>query len=336
LKLLLNEVNKVVFIAIAGQKYGQGHLQRALRMVEALVQLQDVTLVCNQDCSEQLAIENKLVVHKLNLAQPAAFIEELQLGAGDILWFDLPDECYYILSHFVGYKLKIISVNMFERKDMVRYEAVSIYPSFEKTKKIVQKQPKLVSLSGYDYILVPDEFFATDSIKGLGSFVVTMGGADPMGFTKHILTALVKIKRTDLSFKVILPKTMRANEVINSYSLPKFVEIFDFGELDFSEALKNASYTVMNGGLTRYECIAAKTYFIALSIHKAQFDITAMSSKFGYGKNFCIFGADKVDDLVHYLDNLVITDDRSILDSIPIKLKKRSAHRIFRRAIGVL
>ena len=329
-------MSKVVFIAIAGQKYGQGHLQRALRMVEALSRSQDVMLVCNQDCSEQLATENKLVAHKLNLAQPTAFIEELQLGAGDILWFDLPDECYYILSHFVDYKLKIISVNMFEREDMVRYEDVSIYPSFEKTKKVVQKQPKLVSLSGYDYILVPDEFFTADPIKSLGSFVVTMGGADPMGFTKHILTALVKLKRTDLSFKVVLPKTMRANEVVNSYLLPKSVEIFDFGELNFSKALKSASYTIMNGGLTRYECIAAKTYFIALSIHKAQFDITAMSSKFGYGKNLCIFGADKVDDLVHYLDNLVINDERSTLDSIPINLKKRAAHRIFRRAIGVL
>lgn len=329
-------MSKVVFIAIAGQKYGQGHLQRALRIIEVLSQSQDVTLVCNQDCSEQLAIENKLVTHKLNLAQPTAFIEELQLGAGDILWFDLPDECYYILSHFVDYKLKIISVNMFERQDMVRYEDVSIYPSFEKTKKVVQKQPKLVSLSGYDYILVPDEFFAADPIKSLGSFVVTMGGADPMGFTRHILTALVKLKRTDLSFKVILPKTMRANEVVNSYLLPKFVEIFDFGELNFSEALKGASYTIMNGGLTRYECIAAKTYFIALSIHKAQFDITAMSSKFGYGKNLCIFGPDKIDDLVHYLDNLVTTEANSLLDSLPLKLKKHSAQRIYRRALGLL
>ena len=307
-----------------------------LRIAQAVDDLDRILVVSNQDHSGQVGLKNKPLWHKLDLNRPARFVEELQLGDDDILWFDLPDECYGILSYFVGYKLKIISMNMFERKGMQCYEDVRIYPCFETTKKDVKRQPRQVLLSGSDYIIVPDEFFVDEPLKDAGTVIVTMGGADPMGFTKLVLTALAALKRTDLSFKVILPKTMTLEKVVASYILPKYVKIFNFGELNFAEALKTAEYAIINGGLTRYECIAAKTFYIGLSIHKTQFDITAMSSKFGYGENLCIFAEDKIDDLVRYLENVSRTTQQSNLESIPIKLEKGGAYRAYKNAIGAL
>ena len=79
----------------------------------------------------------------------------------------------------------------------------------------------------------------------------------------------------------------------------------NFENLDFAHELKTSKLAIINGGNTRYECVASRTYFLALSIHKKQYDITGLTTKFGFGKNIGVFQKIKLKNLLKTLKNLL-------------------------------
>ncbi|MBC5832144.1 hypothetical protein [Vibrio metschnikovii] len=295
-------MGKLIFVTRATQTSGKGHFFRVIRMVENLRHICDCTVVVDEDAS--IGYEH-LKCHPYNKHSPEVLVEELELHTGDIIWFDIPDSEYSVIARFQGQHITLVSTNMFEKIGERRYENIAIYPVFEAYNRTVIDKGT-IQLSGSEFISLADEFFYKGDEKQ--PFVlVSMGGTDPMMFTPLVLQAIAQIKNSKFVYKVILPKGARLEDFSSKYNNLAHLEIYRFGCLDFSRTLRYAKYAIINGGMTRYECVAAKVYFIALSIHKTQFDLTEKVSRYGFGKNFGVFNESCISKLSWYLEKLPAT-----------------------------
>ena len=92
-------MGRVIFITAASQRHGQGHYQRTLRMASTITNMIDVLVFCNQPISNDTEHYSGTVV-PFDLNFPELMFHDIKLNEDDLLWFDLPDEYYYFLSHF--------------------------------------------------------------------------------------------------------------------------------------------------------------------------------------------------------------------------------------------
>lgn len=292
-------MGKLVFVTRATPTSGKGHFFRVIRMVESLGHICDCTVVVDEEAT--VGYEH-LKCHPYNETCPEALIDELALHSGDIIWFDIPDFEYSVIARFQGKNITLISTNMFEKLGERRYEDIAIYPVFEAYKRTVIDKGT-IQLSGSEFISLAEEFFYKEDEKH--PFVlVSMGGTDPMMFTPLVLQAIAQIKNSKFVYKVILPKGTRLEEFSGQYNKHAHLELYEFGCLEFSRTLRNAKYAIINGGMTRYECVAAKVFFIALSIHETQFGLTEKVSRYGFGRNFGVFNEHCISKLSLQLENL--------------------------------
>ncbi len=139
-------------------------------------------------------------------------------------------------------------------------------------------------VTGRELILVRERCFAPpDQSKDRPERVlITMGGADPAG-----LTALA-CEACDASI------TARATVTVVVGALdPRWpqleaehggrLQLLRQGDVDFDDLLRRSAVAVIAGGLTRYECIAARTPFVALSATPEQAAFTRLVVEAGFG-----------------------------------------------------
>jgi spore coat polysaccharide biosynthesis predicted glycosyltransferase SpsG len=330
-------VARVIFITAASHRHGQGHYQRTLRMATAITNIRDVLIFCNQPISSKGTGYYSEKVVPFDFNYPELMFHDIKLNEDDLLWFDLPDEYYYFLSHFRDYSQKIVSINMFDKRNDLVFEDVSIYPCFKKTHYQREDRQNTIFMTGSDFIMVADEFFEeTECQKIPGSVLISMGGADPMDLTKRLIPLLNQLERNDLVFQIVLPKTLKKEDVFCSFEIKPSVKLFDFGSLDFAKAIKQSEYAIISGGITRYECIAAKTFFIAISIHHAQYELTALTTKYGFGINFGVSNELKLRDLMQYIETLSLNPELPDPATQAVYLKKGAALRTFKTVIEAI
>lgn len=283
---------KIIIICEATKKSGLGHLYRSMRVAESLRNLARVTLLVNSDFSDMPQLSDGICV--AGLTECREKLASFSLTSQDIIWCDLSDEHYCQIDNLRISPATLVSTNMFEKAQSRRYEDISFFPCFQTTRRHqIENPPYTLQFSGVDSIVVDPSFFCKQKPDS-ETVLVTMGGADPMKFTELVLRAIAKVPMTSMNFSVVLPKKNNNVEAYAQYRSLKNVKFLEFGNFNFSEALKKSKYAIINGGMTRYECIASKTYFIALSIHKAQFELTEKVSRFGHGINFGVFDASSV------------------------------------------
>ncbi|MEZ9665370.1 hypothetical protein AB4275_17940 [Vibrio cyclitrophicus] len=324
-------MDRIVFITRATKDSGKGHFFRVLRMIEILSQTCDCVLVVDEDA---ITANSNFEFHPLNLKNPEALISELKLKSSDLLWFDVPDSQYKILESFSDLGFPLVSTNMFEKLGEKRFENIAIYPVFENYKKSILDK-KTIQISGSDFISVPKEFFYKDS-KKKPQVLVSMGGTDPMGFTSLVLESISKLKNSIYVFKIILPKGMNTLGDIGKYKACPHIKFHNFGDLNFANVLKSSEYAIINGGMTRYECIAAKTFFIALSIHDLQAELTSKVTKYGLGFNFGVFNEQKIESLSLLLSSLPLSVKKfTTANQMPL-LKENGAKWIYEKVIWEL
>lgn len=189
-------------------------------------------------------------------------------------------------------------------------EDLSLIPSFTPTR--LERRPRGFVYSGRRLVLVRKSLFAQESdVKPDPPLVlVTMGSADPADLTTLAAEALVGLESRFRVTLVVGALNPRAEELQACYS-DKF-EVVHQGRADFDSLLKSASLAVVSGGLTRYECIAAKTPFVSVSLNQQQAQYTSAVTEAGFGSHAGVHGTVTVEQVREAL--LRLADDPATLD----------------------
>ena len=330
-------MTKVIFITVADDIHGHGHLQRTNRIASSICSLYEVFIICNES-TPAIKLENKMITAlSFDLNNPENLFGDLLLNDEDILWFDLPDKLNYIVAKFADLKQKIVTMNMFDNRNETNFQDVFICPSFNKTRIEKDNINDVVYLTGVDFLIVPENFFLKDYDKKVpGSVLITMGGADPKGITKRLINGLKNLKRNDLTFKIILPVSLKKEEYSLPNQLKKNTKLFNFGAIDFSNEIKKTEYAIISGGMTRYECIAAKTYFIAISIHDVQYKINEHATKYGLGFNLGVNDELETSTIINYIEAMPLNPKLPDLSKINLNLKENAAARVFNTVMEMI
>ena len=325
-------MNKLIFITRATKESGKGHFLRVLRMASELSVYRDCIIVSDHSDKVNPSKDFKFITLKLDNLE--SLIEQLHISSKDIIWFDIPDSQRHLIVKFVELDIPIVSMNMFAKSESKRLEDIAIYPVFDVMKKEYSRDKTTVQLSGSEFISTPDMFF-NHTFHSDETVLVTMGGTDPMNFTSKVLRAISDMGSSSFLFKVILPSGLQKKDFSKGFHNIEHLVLFNFGELDFVHELKKARYAIINGGMTRYECVVSKTYFIALSIHEKQVNLTEKVTQYGYGYNFGIFDEKNITELTQYLE---ILPEENLLQNntsngfIP-SLKRNSAAWIYKKVL---
>jgi spore coat polysaccharide biosynthesis predicted glycosyltransferase SpsG len=137
--------------------------------------------------------------------------------------------------------------------------------------------------AGRDLLFVrPTCFLAADERKDMPARVlVTMGGADPLDLTRVACHALAgSAVRPEAT--VVIGRLNPRGDALEAEFGKRFTVVRQ-GAVDFDDLLRRSTLAVINGGLTRYECIAAETPFIAVSMHEQQAEFTEAVVRHGFG-----------------------------------------------------
>ena len=171
-------------------------------------------------------------------------------------------------------------------RDALPAEDVTISPSFEPTyaREVRRPRPHLL-LGGTATILVRPTCFARadDRTSEPASLLVSMGGADPAGLTEIACRALLEVSPRPPVTVVVGALNVARDQLHASFGHQ--FEVLDQGDLDFDRRLRHASIAVINGGLTRYECVAAATPFVAISLDPDQARLTERVVARGVGRH---------------------------------------------------
>lgn len=210
--------------------------------------------------------------------------------AETVVLLDLTEKEYRECSFLREWGWKVATFTLFDFGESGRYEDVTIFPDYAVDRSWEREDENGVTrfFSGRSHILVRDAFFAGEG--GLGeahdrSMLVTLGGSDPMLITERVIEALEGIE--DVEIAVVLGLANPRREKLRSLA-PAEWRILEQGSFDFAHELKRASVALINGGMTRYECVAARTPFAAVSLHDYQFSVTEKLVADGFGFNLGI------------------------------------------------
>ena len=138
-------------------------------------------------------------------------------------------------------------------------------------------------VTGRDYLFVRRSLLAAaGSVKDdPPRVVVTFGGADPLDLTTLAAEALLPLSDEHRIDVVVGRLNPRAAEIQRRYG--NRLSVHAQGSVDFDALLVGASVAVINGGLTRYECVAARTPFVAVSLDESQARYTEAVVAGGFG-----------------------------------------------------
>lgn len=316
---------KIVFVIIGGLNFGYGHLKRTEIILSQIPKSIKTKVFCNKELNiKDVHISNVSYFELNEISKIKTKIKKLKC---DILWFDVPDNHYKKIEHFSNLGAKIVSVNMFEKKFDNRYEDISVYPNFKESKKILIKNNlnrKSVQISGREFIVINPKSFYLNEIKK-NNVMVSMGASDPFRLTEILIKSLCLLKPYKFKFQVILPIGRSKKNYNVDYLKQHSIFLHKFDSIDFALNLKKSKLAIINGGNTRYECVASKTFFLALSIHKDQYQLTELVTKHGFGKNIGVFSKLKIKKLSNIIQGfLVPTKINNLRYSIKYKRLKKN------------
>lgn len=208
-------------------------------------------------------------------------------SAPAVLVLDGPDE--FIEAICTGWSPRTLKVafRMYGvARDVVPAEDVTVTPSFEPSYEREVRDPRPhLQLGGVATILVRPTCFERpgEREEAPTSILVSMGGSDPAGVTAIACRALLEVR--DLPHVTVVVGALNGDRGELRASFGEQFEVVDQRDVDFDRALRRASIAVVNGGLTRYECVAAATPFVAVSLNRDQARLTERVVAHGVGRH---------------------------------------------------
>ncbi len=299
----------LAFVTSAGPAIGWGHLVRTMTMAAAAARRGEPAVVYLP-----LGAPRPASVPDGVSVVPTGF-DEQGLGASlraatplRALLLDLPDEDAEVLAWLPFVPSLRVAYRMFGPPAAGAVEHVSLTPEFRPPTR--QEHPAghlpRLSLLGWNLIVVRPSLFAPpDEAKDDPPVVlVTMGGADPHGLTELACRDLLRMPLAAEVLVVVGASNPRGQALRSAFG--RRFQVVDQGTLDFDAALRRASLAVISGGLTRYECIAARTPFLAISIHARQQAITEQVTRHGFGRHLGVADEIVPGSIVTTLDGLLL------------------------------
>jgi spore coat polysaccharide biosynthesis predicted glycosyltransferase SpsG len=270
-------VDRWLFIAAESSKIGAGHASR-LRLLA--------------DSARQAGIAAEVVV--LPFPGPPSGAERdpgvtrgpgRDLGSEAVVVLDGPDEFLDTMANGLHSRALKVAFRMYGvPRGALPWEDVTITPSFEPTFAREVRCPRAhLMLGGSAAVLVRSTCFQREGERkdDPPRIVVTMGGADPAGLTSIACRALLDGHVPERT-TVVVGALNRSRERLHA-EFGERLDVVDQRGIDFDRTLRTASVAIINGGLTRYECVAAGTPFIAISLnaHQARFTEQVVARGFG-------------------------------------------------------
>lgn len=282
-----------VLLTDAGFDIGHGHLSRTAVMARAIAASGGRPLVCvPRHVPLDLGTTATTVVPftKHDLGPVVAALD----GADDLILIDLPDEGLGALWWLERLPVFRAAFRMFGPAGRA-VEHVSLTPAYQPDETASGPGPEaekghllpLVRLSGWGAIVVRSSLFDVETpdqnagTEGLRSVLVTMGGSDPHDLTGLACGALAHLAR-DVPVVVAVGRGNPRFDVLSA-EYGSVMAVVRPTEAEFDDLLRAATVAVISGGLTRYECMAAGTPFVAVAIHDQQAAITRQVTSRGFG-----------------------------------------------------
>lgn len=284
-------MNRVIIITNGNSKIGYGHISRTLVLAQEFKDVEVIFLV-PIDCSFITDIkEQSYQVETVNTFQINDCRWILEYNPSIIL-IDTIEKEYDELNWLVTYreKILIVTITLFFFDINKRFEKLSFYPCMGISEKLDCESVygEIEIYRGSKFFTFRKEFNSVGKIvrKLPETIIVSMGGTDPLGLTYIVTNSLVNIS---ISITIILSKLSpcysKVRDLVNIHSNFTLVE----KERNIANKFKQADLILLNGGLTRYEACMVGTPFLALSIHKKQYEITEQVTMHGVGVNLGIY-----------------------------------------------
>lgn len=159
-------------------------------------------------------------------------------------------------------------------------EDVAVTPSPAETYE--DRRPDRLVVGGRAYLFVRPRLFEARGVERDG-VLVTMGGADPGDATTLACEALEPLAYEHRVTVVVGRLNPRYEELHRRFG--GAFRVLRQVEADFDALLSSAAVAVINGGLTRYECVAAATPFVAVSLDERQAAFTDAVVSAGFGRH---------------------------------------------------
>lgn len=295
--------NQICILTNYGFSVGSGHLKRSINLGNFLLTkgytITIVTKIIDINIKKIIpqsfkslevgSFKKNELIHKIDIQTYNFFVTDLLVhDLNDLLW--IREMNTYIVS-ILSFKTDISS-KLFD---------IAFFPSIEKNDEISENDRNIYV--GKNCVLLNPflekrEFQINDKVK---SVLIFLGGTDPYNITNLVLKDLIQ-NDCNLKFN-ILSKT--------NLSYPKN---FNFkGQVkNFYNELINNDIAIINGGISRYECIHVGIPTIAISIHKKQFNITKQVSNMGAMINLGIYNELKNNSVSKTLLRLVNSKEERI------------------------
>lgn len=192
-----------------------------------------------------------------------------------------------------------------------RYEHLSFFPSINDSyNKKINAVTKLYA--GREFVSFREEFNQVKYRvrKDAQNVLITMGGTDPFRLTKLVVDAVIEMAK--INFTILLSNKAKDYNYIKGIIGGKTnFKLLDF-ESNIAKLFVNHDLAIINGGLTRYEACVIGLPFIAVSIHKTQYDITQEFVDMGVGINMGIFTEIGKLEIIKEIQNLLLDYNRRL------------------------
>jgi spore coat polysaccharide biosynthesis predicted glycosyltransferase SpsG len=280
-----------LFITTASSAVGQGHLvrtgliARAARSsgiaVEVVANVESVASVVERGVTWHVGEPTEGLLRPILRKRPHC----------EVVMIDAPETCLESL-RWVGTELAegarplIVAFRVHgisQRLDP--FEDVSLTPSIKPSSDEPRASPLGVRRhwQGRSLLFVrPTSFFVDGDAKAEPPTVlVTMGGGDPLDLTRTACAGLALVSSPVSTTVVTGQLYPRASDIEAEFG--NRMRVIRQGVADFDGLLRRSTIAVINGGLTRYECVAAETPFVAVSMNDHQARLTTAVTRCGFG-----------------------------------------------------
>ncbi|WP_159018812.1 PseG/SpsG family protein [Algibacter sp. L3A6] len=317
----MKNINSICFLVNGNQKIGLGHVYRSITIAtEAIKRGVSTSFVFQENpIIQELLQANNIpfkVVKEDVWKTPKTHIHQYRelLKSEDVVVLDLLEKEFLKFNFLPEFEIKMVSITSFYYSEETRYEDLSFFPGMEiKTNPFIQnKYKKTKLLSGPKYLTFRDEFlknFSKEFNEVTPEILVTMGGSDAFGFTPIVVKALLNL---DFHFKatVILGTAATTFNEVEQLASNSSNIIIKKSVNNIADLMFNSTCAIINGGLTRYELALTGTPFIALSIHKMQYNITERVTELVGGVNLGIVKNLYQDDITKAIKDLILNREK--------------------------
>jgi len=295
--------NQVCIFTSYGSSVGSGHLRRCINLGNFLESKgYSITIVTKiTDIDEKNIIPESFISLKTDSFKKNKLIQKIDHV---IYNFFLTDLLGHDLTEFLWVremKIYIVSILSFKTDFSSKVFDLAFFPSVEKHNVIIENNRNI--FTGKNCVLLnpfseKTEFKINNDVK---SVLIFLGGTDPYNITNTVINDL-KHNNCNLKFNILMETNLSYPDNFNFKGQVK----------NFYNELMNNDIAIINGGISRYECMYIGIPTIAISIHKKQFNITKQVSDMGAMINLGIYNELQNNSVSETLTRLVNNKEERI------------------------